>query len=289
METKHLQVPIWQSQSIKDAVPFVKWAGGKRNIITELISRLPAKINDYYEPFVGGGALFFKIYNKVRKSYLSDLNSELVITYNVIKNNPQKLLEALEIHKKNHNKEYYYKVRAQHNLTATTEIAARFFYLNKTCFNGVYRVNKKGKFNVPPGHLGNKKRKVANIIPVKNIEFCSSALENTEISVKDFVNIEPSENDFVYFDPPYYPVKNNSFKDYTSSGFSEADQIRLKDFAIELTHRKVNVMLSNSYAPFILDLYKNKIFKKITIEAPRYINAEATKRGKVKELLITNY
>ena len=137
------------------AHPFVKWVGGKRSIIIELTSRLPEKFNSYFEPFVGGGALYFEIQENIQKAYLSDTNIDLLITYQAIKNNPQELLKTLKRHAENHNSDYYYEVRAQHYLKDPIEVAARFIYLNRTCFNGLYRVNKKGEFNVPMGTYKN--------------------------------------------------------------------------------------------------------------------------------------
>lgn len=264
--------------------PFVKWVGGKRTIISELVSKLPNKINDYYEPFVGGGALFFEINKKTKNCYLSDVNSDLVIAYNVIKENPKKLIESLKKHHKKHSEEHYYRVRSQHELQDSVEIASRFLYLNKTCYNGLYRVNKKDQFNVSLG-----KYKNPNIIQEENIKLCNKVLKNTIIECKDFQDINPKQDDFVYFDPPYYPISITSFTNYSKLGFTEKDQLRLRNFAVELTKRGVNIMLSNSYSSFIMNLYKDKIFKIKLLEAPRFVNSNLTKRGNVKEILITNF
>ena len=275
------------SQSKKNtqkATSFVKWAGGKRNIIKQLVNRLPNEINDYYEPFVGGGALFFEICKKAKTCYLSDINSDLIISYNVIKKSPDKLIKSLEKHQRKHCEEYYYKIRSQHELQDSIKIASRFLYLNKTCYNGLYRVNKKGQFNVAFGRYKN-----ANIVQEENIKLCHEALKNTIIKSRDFKDMQPKKNDFVYFDPPYHPINSESFKNYSKISFREEDQIRLRDFAVKLTNKEVNVMLSNSYTPFILKLYNDKIFHINIVKAPRLINSKANQRNKVKEVLITNY
>jgi DNA adenine methylase len=272
------------NQSIIDAHPFVKWAGGKRHIINELIKRIPNKFNNYYEPFVGGGALYFKIYKLINKAYLSDINHELICAYNVIKNNVLELIELLKIHAKNHNKEYYYKIRNQHNLKNPIEISARFLYLNKTCYNGLYRVNKKGEFNVPMGSYKNP-----NIIQEDNLKACNKILQNAIINEMEFDKINPNAGDFVYFDPPYYFTTSNSFTSYTSNKFNYQDHIRLRDFILYLDKKGVMFMLSNSNNEFIIDLYKDFNFKIEIVKAPRFINCDASKRNEsAEELIIYN-
>lgn len=263
--------------------PFVKWVGGKRSIINELLQRIPKQINNYYEPFVGGGALFFEIYNMVNHSYLSDLNADLVVSYNIIKNEPQKLIGLLNKHRENHNEEYYYKIRAMQALQEPIENSARFIYLMKTCFNGLYRVNKKNEFNTPIGRYKNP-----NICDKENIFAVSQALQHATIKHQDFTKITPQKGDFVYFDPPYHPTSNSSFTKYLSNGFSEKDQTRLKDFALELTKAGINIMISNSDAEFIIDIYK-KNFNINKVSAPRVVNCKADKRQSVYEILITNF
>ena len=272
----------------KQPKPFVKWVGGKRSIINELLQRIPKQINNYYEPFVGGGALFFEIYNMVNHSYLSDLNADLVVSYNIIKNEPQKLIELLNKHKKNHIEEYYYKIRAMHELQDPIQKAARFIYLMQTCFNGLYRVNKKNEFNTPIGSY-----KKPNICNKKNIFAVNQALQHATIKHQDFTKITPQKGDFVYFDPPYYPPSKDSFTKYIvnlvlNNGFNEKDQTRLKDFALELTKAGINIMISNSDAEFIIDLYK-KNFNINIVSALRGINCKADKRQPVQEVIITNF
>ncbi len=263
--------------------PFIKWVGGKRSIINELLKFIPKEITNYYEPFVGGGALFFEIHDKVYFSYLSDMNVDLIVTYNVIKNNYLELIEYLKIHQLNHDKEYYYQVRGKQSLENPIENSARFIYLMKTCFNGLYRVNKKNEFNTPIGDYLNPV-----ICDEENLSAVSKVLVNAQIDYKDFTRITPSKGDFVYFDPPYHIIKNDSFVNYIANGFDENDQIRLRDFALELSRNGINVMISNSNSRFIHDIYK-KNFKINEIEAPRVINCKGDKRQSVFETIITNY
>lgn len=273
-----------QTIKIAEATPFVKWVGGKRGVIQELISRLPEKFNDYYEPFVGGGALFFTLNGKLKKAFLSDMNTDLVITYSVIKKEPEKLLEQLRKHKKNHNKEYYYKIRALTNLEDPIQVASRLIYLNKTCFNGLWRTNSKGVFNVPMGSYTNP-----NIVSEDNIWQCNRVLKKAKITYSDFTKIKPNKDDFVYLDPPYHPTDDLSFTKYTQGDFTEKDQIRLRDFAFELHKKGVKVMISNSNTEFIKDIYKHKDFHIHFIDAPRLVNCKSDKRKPIKEVLITNY
>ncbi|MDR2645836.1 MAG: Dam family site-specific DNA-(adenine-N6)-methyltransferase [Holosporaceae bacterium] len=279
-----MKANIKQIESTNQPKPFVKWIGGKRSIINELLQRLPKQINNYYEPFVGGGALFFEIYNTVNHSYLSDLNVDLIVTYNTIKSEPKKLIELLSKHKKNHDEEgYYYKIRAMQNLKDPVENSARFIYLMKTCFNGLYRVNKNNEFNTPIGSY-----KDPNICDKKNILAVTQALKYATIKYQDFTKITPQRGDFVYFDPPYHPTSEDSFTKYLSTGFSEKDQTRLRDFALELIKSGVNVMISNSDAEFIIDIYK-KNFNINRVSAPRVVNCKSDKRQSVYEILIRNF
>jgi len=265
-------------------LPFVKWAGGKRCLLKELVPALPDDFHDYYEPFVGGGALFFSIYKKLERAYLSDHNLELVITYQVIKNDPDKLIDALKNHQKNHDKEYYYKIRSQHENKDPIKRAARLIYLNKTCYNGLFRVNKEGKFNVPMGSYSNPR-----IVDEPNIWLCHEALESATIEYREFDTINPKKDDFVYCDPPYHPTDEISFTSYTRNDFTEKDQIRLRDFALDLTKKNVKVMLSNSNTKFIRDIYAMKPFIQNVVMAPRFVNCKKDGRNPVEELLITTY
>ena len=271
--------------SEKKPYPFIKWAGGKRHLAEELVKRLPADFSNYYEPFVGGAALFFSIWDQTKKATLSDSNLELVITYNVIKKEPDKLIEQLEEHTKNHNEGYYYRVRSQHQLQNPVEVAARFIYLNKTCYNGLHRVNKKGEFNVPIGSYLNP-----NVCDKSNIMAVHNALRMASIEYRDFETISPRANDFVYCDPPYHPVSQTaSFTGYTKGDFAEADQTRLRDFAIKLHKAGVFVMVSNSDTPFTRGLYREPCFNIAVVQAPRFVNCKAANRGLINELLVTSY
>jgi DNA adenine methylase len=270
--------------------PFVKWAGGKRFLLGELCRNLPGELRnpdvfkgDYYEPFVGGGALFFALHKKLKKAYLSDSNHDLVITYRAIQENPYELIHLLEEHSRNNSKSYYLGIRQQEPVEPL-EIAARFIYLNKTCYNGLYRVNRQGKFNVPYGTYKNP-----NIVDEKNILACHEALKCAKIEYKDFKAIKPRKGDFVYFDPPYHPTDVISFTEYTKTNFTEKDQADLMELARLLHKRGVKVMLSNSDTPFINDLYKGVPFRVQIVQAPRFVNCKADRRNLVREVLITNY
>jgi DNA adenine methylase len=266
------------------AAPFVKWAGGKRSIIEELATDLPPEFGDYYEPFVGGGALFYHLQDRISKAYLSDINFELVMAYNVIKKNPDGLIAALKIHQAKHGEDYYYKVRDQNDLQDPVAIAARFLYLNKTCYNGLYRVNKKGQFNTPMGSYKNPE-----VVQEQNLRLCHAALKVADVNYWQFDQIKPQPGDFVYFDPPYHPINGTNFTGYTKLDFTETDQTRLRDFAVALSKQGVNIMLSNSSAPLIRKLYKGKPFTIRSVHAPRYINCKPSERNNVEEFLITTY
>lgn len=263
--------------------PFIKWVGGKRSIMQELLRRIPKQINNYFEPFVGGGALFFEIHDAVTHSYISDLNVDLIVAYSTIKTRLTELIEALKIHELNHNEEYYYQIRALQDLSDPIKNSARFIYLMKTCYNGLYRVNQKNEFNTPIGSY-----KAPTICDEENLIMVAKALKRASISYKDFMKITPEKGDFVYFDPPYHPIKKDSFTKYVRNGFDEKDQTRLRDFALELSRAGVNVMISNSDAGFIIDIYR-KHFKIEKVSAPRTVNCKADKRQPVFETLITNY
>jgi DNA adenine methylase len=279
VNTKELEPDI-----ICGASPFVKWAGGKRGIIDELVKLLPPEIETYYEPFAGGAALFFEIYEQLEKAYISDSNLELMLTFQTIKKEPKALIERLEQHAQKDSEEYYYKVRAQYNLQNALDIAARFIYLNKTCYNGLYRVNSKGEFNVPRGRYANP-----DIVQRKNIMACNSALRKATIEYREFDTIKPNQGDFVYCDPPYHPAEAKAFTKYTKLDFSEKDQERLRDFALALSRAGVRVMLSNSDTPFIRSLYSNAVWNIITVQAPRLVNCKSEGRVAVNELVIRNY
>lgn len=261
--------------------PFIKWVGGKRALLEELHNHIPESFNTYHEPFVGGGALFFSL--QPEKAVISDTNLELVVTYQVVKKQTDKLIQLLQEHQESHSKDYYYSIREQQP-KEPLDIAARFIYLNKTCFNGLYRVNKQGKFNAPMGDYKNP-----NITQEDTIQACSTALQNTDIKYADYADIQPQKGDFMYLDPPYHPVGEQSFTSYTEQGFGDIDQVKLRDYVVSLHKKGVKVMLSNSDTPFIHEIYKNKFFHKHIVTAPRFVNCKANSRGNITELLITNY
>jgi DNA adenine methylase len=276
--------------------PFVKWVGGKRQLLEQfkLMNLYPPeefnpKTGKYFESFVGGGAVFFDLLPK--KAFLSDMNNELVITYNVIKNNVEVLIKSLKKHK--NIKEYFLKIRAKDiNKLTDIQIASRFIYLNRTCFNGLYRVNSLGGFNVP--FAGNKNPLICDEVNLKKI---SKALKHVVIKHEDYKNVinRAKKGDFVYFDPPYYPInKTSSFTSYTKESFLEKEQIELRDTFVELTKRGCFVMLSNSDTSFINKIYseikiKGKLIRINKVYAGRAINSDGAKRGKITEVLVTNY
>lgn len=258
--------------------PFIKWLGGKAGLIAQLKNNLPDKFNNYHEPFVGGGALFFNL--KPKNAFLSDINEELILTYLTIKDNLEELLKKLEYHQKNHCKEYYYKVRSNQFPKSALDVASRFIYLNKTCFNGLYRVNKKGEFNSP---MANYKK--PNIYDKDNLIKCRKYLIETKSIIKkqSFEKINPKKSDFVYLDPPYH----KTYSGYSTDIFGEDKQIELRDFCDYLNNKGVFFMLSNSNTEFINNLYKDYNINKIT--APRNFNFKGKKTFKEKELIVTNY
>lgn len=262
--------------------PFLKWAGGKSKLIQQYIPYFSQNFHNYYEPFLGGGAVFFHLLPK--SAVLTDINPELINVYRCVRDKVEPLIALLAEHQHKHNKDYYYLVR-QRSYDTDIERAARLIYLNKTCFNGLYRENSKGKFNVPIGEYKNPK-----ICHPDLLYAASAALQSAEIDVRGFsevVNYAKS-NDLVYFDPPYYPISNTSnFTAYSRYSFSKDDQIRLRDVFAELAIRGVKVMLSNSDCDLIRDLYSE--FKIHNISAARAINSNAQKRGKIAELLVTSY
>lgn len=274
--------------------PFVKWVGGKRQLLKQFrdLDLYPPEAfdsekNRYFEPFVGGGAVFFDLLPQ--KAYLSDLNAELVTTYNIIKYDVEKLIVSLKRQK--YEKEYFLKVRSKNpKLLTDVQVATRFIYLNRTCFNGMYRVNSRGEFNVPFGKYENPQ-----ICDEDNLRKVSLALRSVEIKHQDYKQVlkKAKKGDFIYFDPPYHPVsKTATFTAYTSQGFGEKEQIELRDTFLELHKRGCFVMLSNSDAPFINTIYselKTDGIKVNKVSAGRAINSKASGRGKICEVLVTNY
>ncbi|MEP7278023.1 MAG: DNA adenine methylase [Bacteroidota bacterium] len=269
--------------------PFLKWVGGKRQIMPLIVEHLPKeKFTTYYEPFVGGGAVLFHL--QPRKAVINDFNLELINVYKVIKNNVDELIADLKTHK-NH-PTYFYQLRAKDrteeiNNLSNIERASRIIYLNKTCFNGLYRVNNAGEFNSPFGSYKNP-----NIVNEPTLKAVSKYLNSHDIQMVagDYENIlnSISRNALVYFDPPYHPASDSSnFTGYIQGGWGSDDQIRLKEACDGLNNRNVKFLLSNSGTEYIKDLYKG--YNISIIKANRAINSNGEKRGEVEEVLIRNY
>lgn len=268
-----------------EAKPFVKWAGGKGQLLNELTRSLP-EFENYHEPFVGGGALFFRLFNmrKVKKAYLNDSNNELMNAYEVIKDDVENLIRELKSGKYQNKKEIYYKIRAEEPENPVRR-AARFIYLNKTVYNGLYRVNKEGKFNVPFGRYANP-----TICEENNLRIVSHALQKAELFCEDFSFVlkYSQKRDLVYFDPPYFPLSETSnFTSYTSDRFTKVDQERLHEIYKQLDSKGCFVMLSNSYQEYIEELYRE--FKPEVVYAGRAISCKADGRGKIRELIVRNW
>lgn len=269
----------------KPPEPFIKWAGGKNQMLDQYSSFFPTKYNKYIEPFIGGGAVFFHL--KPNKAILSDLNQDLMDCYAVIKNNTKKLIEILKEYQARHSKDLFVELREQYNKNMLSRIkrAATFIYLNKTGFNGLHRVNSKGEFNVPFG-----KYKNPSIFDETNLLAVSKLLKNAELYTMTFEKVldyaEP--NDFIYFDPPYYPLNETSkFTSYNKNIFLEKEQEKLAEIFRILDKRGCKIMLSNSDTNFIKKLYKD--FRIEEAKANRFINCNGEKRGAIIELIILNY
>ena len=267
---------------------FVKWAGGKKQLIAQFKPFFPEKIDRYFEAFVGGGAVAFHILknHKPREVYLSDINEELINCLNVIKQDVDGLSKELKKLRNSHSKEHYYNLRAKDTKELSPlQRAARFIYLNKTCFNGLYRVNSKNQFNVPMGSYKNP-----SIFDQQELKEISELLQKANIEAKQFHEItnEVKKGDFVYLDPPYYPLKKGqSFTTYTKDNFLEKEQEHLARVFQELDKKGCKVMLSNSDSDFIKELYKG--YQINVVKASRMINCNGEGRGKINELVITNY
>lgn len=272
--------------------PVLKWAGGKRQLIKYIKNDYPQKFNNYFEPFIGGGSVFFDLQPK-KKTYINDFNPEIINVYEIIKNSPNELIQKLEKHNKNHSKEYYYTIRnLDRDEVAFSHIdniskAARTIYLNRTCYNGLFRVNRKGYFNTPMGRYVNPL-----ICDKDNIMNVSSYFNSSKInfSCGDFSKIlsKAKEKDFVYLDPPYFPIsETSSFTDYTKIGFTKDDQIRLLETCNLLNDKKVLFMQSNSDCDFIWELYQDYKIERVPVK--RYINSKGNERTQLFELIIRNY
>ena len=265
------------------ATPILKWAGSKRRLVPDLLARIPRKFGRYYEPFIGGGALFFALNPK--RAVLGDVNPDLITTYEAVASDPAAVVRGLRRHAAAHTAKHYYEIRdrwRRRSAWSSTRRASVFIYLNKTCFNGLWRVNRAGEFNVPMGRYA-----APNICEAENLRAAHVALQGVELRTKDYretlADAEPG--DLVYLDPPYLPVSTTSnFTSYSAGGFGLDDQRALAETARQLVARGCHVVLSNSDTPPIRSLYRG--FRIDRVEAARSINSDATKRGKVEELII---
>lgn len=266
-------------------LPFLKWAGGKTRLIAQYRAYLPAlsHIHHYYEPFIGSAALFFHL--QPPQATLSDLNPKLIEIYIAIQQEVEAVIEALQNHINDH--DHYYAVRAQDvNQLSRAQRAARLIYLNKTGYNGLFRENQRGEFNVPFGRYKNPK-----ICDPQRLRNASAALQGVTLQVGDFAEVvaHTEKGDFVYFDPPYVPLSpTSSFTSYNQHRFTNNDQYRLAQIVHELTERGCRVMLSHSDAPLVHELY-GQDYQLISIFARRNINSKGNGRGPIKELLILNF
>jgi DNA adenine methylase len=263
--------------------PFLKWAGGKGQLLWQLEKYFPDTFKRYHEPFLGAGAVFFHL--NPGEAYLSDQNEELINAFLVVRDHLEELVRLLRLHK--NNPEYYYFMRGLDSTSlGPVERASRFIYLNKTCFNGLYRVNKQGRFNVPFGRYKNPRYADVDVLAAAR-----SALINTRaIDVADFGIVlgRAAPGDFVYFDPPYQPISETSiFTSYTPGSFDACQQERLARVFGDLDTRGCRVLLSNSASEFIRDLYRG--FRVETVKAKRYINCDKNRRGDIDEVVVMNY
>ncbi|MDE2746554.1 MAG: DNA adenine methylase [Chloroflexota bacterium] len=272
------------------AKPFLKWAGGKKSLLPELLQAVPEQIETYYEPFVGGGALFFALQSEGRFKWavLSDSNRELINAYVQVRDNVEGLIRALSVHQRKYREaedraEYYYTIRSK-KLTCSLGGAANLIFLNKTCYNGLYRVNSKGGFNVPHGRYANPR-----ICDEENLRAASEALQGVELTVADFAEAPANarEGDFVYFDPPYVPLSETAyFTSYTAKDFGMDEQARLARTATTLAAQGSCVTLSNSGHPDVASMYSSQAFCLNEVQVRRAINSKAKSRGPVREYLI---
>lgn len=270
--------------------PFVRWVGGKRRVLKQLQDRLPeGKIDTYYEPFLGGGAMFFHMCRKVKTAVLSDVNRELITAWNAVRNDPEGILQLLEKHAELHNKDRYHAVREEGLLSpVAVERAASFLYLNKVCYNGLWRVNKSGQFNVPMDPSKQAER-ICDEGVQRNIREASEALTYATVICMPYDRVlEKAEaGDFVYLDPPYYSTGNSQFTAYTRKGFDHKEQEKLADLVDHLDKIGVMIMMSNSGAPWVVKRYNKYNIGHITTR--RSVGCNTDSRKPVTELVITNY
>ncbi|MCS7177003.1 MAG: DNA adenine methylase [Candidatus Kapabacteria bacterium] len=274
--------------NLRSGCVYIKWAGGKTQLADALLERMPPVFNVYHEPFVGSGALFFRLYRerRIRRAVLSDLNAELIDTYLAIRDCVSEVIRLLSEFP--HDREFYYAIREKDPWQlGLPERAARMIYLNKTGYNGLYRVNRQGKFNVPFGRYKSPK-----YLDRENLLAVSRALQDVDILCAPFETVleRAAPGDWVYFDPPYVPLSQTAnFRSYHANGFGLSDQKRLRDVCVELSKNRVYVMLSNSDTEVVRSLYSLPYFTIGEVLANRAINCNGAKRGRITELVITNY
>lgn len=269
--------------------PMLKWVGGKRQLLSEIVPMIDDKCSTYVEPFIGGGAVLFSMQPK--KAIINDYNHELINVYKTVRDNLDELLELLKHHEANNSSDYYYEIRALDREAgfkrmSEVEKAARIIYLNKTCYNGLYRVNSSGQFNSPYGRY-----KKPNIVNETVLRAISNYFNNNDITILNGDYREAIKNldrdSFIYLDPPYMPIStSSSFTGYTEGGFGYSSQIQLKEECDKLTRQGIRFVQSNSDCEVIRELYKD--YKIKTVKAKRSINSVAVKRGEINEVLIYN-
>lgn len=294
LKDEQVSIPFAPARGVsREAQPFLKWVGGKAQLLAQFDEFFPTDITRYFEPFIGGGAVFFHLKHRFprMRAFLRDINPELINTYRAVRDCPRELMQQLDAHAaefKAKGDAYFYFVRGQHYLTGDdkkiVERAARMIFLNKTCFNGLWRVNASGKFNVPVGSNKNP-----NLYNEENILAGSRALEGVDLAVQDFRKTlnQTRLGDFAYVDPPYYPVSATaSFTSYAKEDFGEGEQHELHAVFAEAARRGAHLMLSNSDTPFIRKRYRD--FQIHTVQARRAINCDGSKRGQVNEVVVTN-
>ncbi len=288
--TPLIQISLIENNVRKDnrIAPFLKWAGGKRQLLPAIKNHIPKRFSTYIEPFVGAGAMLFSL--QPQKAVINDFNTQLINVYRVIRDDPEALIDDLKKHK--NEPEYFYKIRSldrnsQFHQLSEVEKASRIMYLNKTCYNGLFRVNSSGEFNAPFGKYINP-----NIVNEPTIRAVSAYLKKNSIQILDgdFAEAlkEIDRDSFVYFDPPYHPVSESSnFTGYVQGGFNKTEQERLKYTCDKLNKQGIKFLLSNSSTEFIRTLYSD--FIQVYVKAKRSVNSVANKRGAIDELLIKNY
>lgn len=257
--------------------PFLKWVGGKRSILPVLVERLPKEYTGYYEPFIGGGALFFSV--QPDKAHLSDINFHLIVTYTAVRDDVERLIACLKVHEQNHTPDYFLKARKRISKEKDpTKLASFLIYLNKTCFNGLYRVNRAGEFNVPLGSYKNP-----NIVDEPTLRADSELLHGVTIDQKHFSHVPIKKNAFYYLDPPY----DGTYSQYDGSGFGEDEHKKLAEFCHKVHKAGGYFMLSNSDTELVRALYHGYTIEEVS--ASRSVSCKAHQRGKENELLIRNY